>query len=194
MNIFDKFDLPNQTGERFTNAPLIKATGSLNKAAKKYHKKARGSNVMSVQVNSPDFKHLMKQLGKKSKGRPSSKPIEFAIYNDVSRPATPKEQGEGFDEIYYAKFWEYGWTSPAGNYIAGHRLFARTTNILKRIILEELKKSPSLFVRDDIYDAFDRACYRYINEVLIPESPRSQRKSKKRFKDSWNHKGSDDAN
>lgn len=184
----DLFDGLSQEGERFTNAPLIKAAGKLDKARKKYHHKAGSHKSMSVQVSSPDFKKLINSLGKKSKGRPSSDPVEFAIYNDASRPATEKEQSEGFDKIYYAKFWEYGFTSPAGKYIAGHRLFAKTQKRFVKILKEEYLKMPNLFVRENIEEAFDKACYRYINEVLIPQSPTGKTG---KMKDSWWWKSKD---
>lgn len=185
MNPFEGFDLPYESGESFSNAPMAWLKGVLSR---KYHSRARGNKLMSVEITSPDFQKLMKKLGKKSRGRPSSKPVDFVIYNTASRPPTEKEEEQGFSDIFYAKFWEYGYTAQSGRWVQGYRIFARTRDILKKMIIEEYRQMPSKYTRQDVHDAFERAVDRYINQIIIPMTPVDSGLSK----DSWHSKSRDE--
>ena len=171
----------NTKGERFIDAPLPFHDESI---PKKFHQRGKKRKLMSITATSPDFKKLMNKLGKKSKGRPSSKPIDFVVYNDASRKATKKESAQGIEAIHYAKFVEYGFTDRAGVWHEGQRLYAKTRNQFKRILIEEYKSMPGRYTRDDIYKAFENAVQRYI-DVLVEVTPVYTGE----MKGSWNYFG-----
>lgn len=193
VGIFDKYeDVPgvplfveqygvNTSDEVYMNMPLPFSPDSLSK---QFHKRAKKKGLMSISATSPGFKKLVKKFGKTSKGRPSSKPIDFVVYNDASRPATANEKSQGINEIYYPKFVEYGFTDRAGNWHDGHRLYAKTRDQFRQMLVEEYRKLPSKFVRDDIYIAFENAVKRYL-KLLEEVTPVDSGLMKK----SWDYRG-----
>ena len=158
MDVFERFGIPRNFGtnpntkKEFENSPLRYTNKNPGKA---YHGKARGKQLMTLDVQDSGFQQLMAELGKVSKYRGKAV-VEFIIYNDASRKASQQEResGEG-DRVFYAKFVEYGYLWRGSYYVPGKRLFSKIRKKIKRRLVANYRAMPKQFLLRDLEKAME---------------------------------------
>ncbi len=158
---FDKAGLPNYKDEKGWNAPLpftaMPMPGAIafhgGESGKAIVVKPRSS--MKIDFLSPEFIQQMKNLGKVPAGRPT-KPIEFMIYNDASRPPHKTET----EEQFYAKYVEYGFhyqEDGAIRFKEGIHLWNQVRKYLQRRLTAHYTAMPRKYTRNSVTMAMREA-------------------------------------
>jgi len=159
---FDKAGLPNYKDEKGWNAPLP-FTAMPMPGATAFHGGESGKAIvikprssLKIDFLSPEFIQQMEKLGKTPMKRMSTKPIEFMIYNDASRPPHETET----EEQFYAKYVEYGFHYKEDGQIRfkeGIHLWNQVRKYLKRRLVTHYKAMSKVYNRKSVTMAMREA-------------------------------------
>lgn len=149
---FDNFGLPNNTTDKgHINAPLpflpIPLPAAFHGGKSGNKAVVRAKNALEINLADPVFIAKLKSLGKVPAGK-STRPIQFMIYNDASRPPHETEDSE----VFYAKFVEYGFNvnGEAPYFHEGLHLWMQVRKFLARKLVSNYKKMPRRYTRNSV--------------------------------------------
>lgn len=163
---FDKTGLPNYKNEKGWNAPLpfmamplpgaTEFHGGDTTNGKKKTIVVKPKSNLKLDFLSDSFINQMEKLGKTPSKRMNTRPIEWIIYNDASRPPHETET----EEQFYAKYVEYGYTvhTKDGDYFKeGLHLWNQVRKYLRRRLVYHYKNMPKIYTRRSVTMAMREA-------------------------------------